>query len=434
MQRLTARRGLFAAPLVPLLAIALLGACAATPDSASTDVQTVIPTATPEHVGLSSQALNHLDSVLKREVATGGLPGTIMLVARHGKVAHFEVNGLRDKEAGVPMTKDSIFRMASMTKPITSVAIMMLVEEGRIQVGDPASKYLPELKGLQVGVETKDASGNTVLTRVPARREFTVQDLLRHTSGLTYGHRGNSSALVRKTYLDAGEQARDHTNAELITKLSKTVLAFQPGTRWEYGRSTDVLGRIVEVVSGMTLGQFFEARIFKPLGMVDTFFNVPADKVARVAWPMIEPATGKRPNVTDPRQPQRFESGGGGLFSTAPDYLRFTTMLLNGGELNGTRLLSPKTIEHMTSDHLGLVPGSNYPGFGFGLGFAVRTRTGMNDMPGTVGEYLWGGAGGTWFWIDPKEKLVAIFMSQRPGDPRIYYRRLTKNLVAQTLR
>ncbi len=400
----------------------LLGACAST------------QTATPESAGISSQALTRLDNVLKAEIDAGGLPGTVMLVARHGKVVHFEANGMRDKEAGVPMTRDSIFRMASMTKPITSVAIMMLVEEGRINIGDPASKYLPELKGLQVGVESKDAAGNTVLTRVPARRELTVQDLMRHTSGLTYGHRGASSALVKKTYVDAGEQSREHTNAELITKLSKTVLAFQPGTRFEYGRSTDVLGRIVEVVSGMSLGEFFETRIFKPLGMVDSFFSVPADKVARVANPMIEPATGKRPNVTDPRRPQRFESGGGGLFSTAPDYLRFTTMLLNGGDLDGVRLLAPKTIEHMTSDHLGALPGSFYPGFGFGLGFAVRTHTGMNDMPGTVGEYLWGGAQGTWFWIDPKEKLIAIFMSQRAGDARIYYRRLVKSLVAQTLR
>ncbi len=410
------------ATLLSLTAALLLGACATN------------QSATPESAGVSPQALARLDSVLKAEIARGELPGTVMLISRHGKVVHFEANGMRDKEAGAPMMRDSIFRMASMTKPVTSVAIMMLVEEGKIQISDPASKYLPELKGLQVGVESKDAAGATVLTRVPARRELTVQDLLRHTSGLTYGHRGNSSALVRKTYLDAGEQARDHTNAELVTKLSKTVLAFQPGTRWEYGRSTDVLGRIVEVVSGMTLGQFFETRIFKPLGMVDSFFSMPADKVSRVAWPMIEPATGKRPNVTDPKVPQRFESGGGGLFSTAPDYLRFTTMLLNGGELDGVRLLSPKTIEHMASDHLGNVPGSNYPGFGFGLGFAVRTHTGMNDMPGSVGEYLWGGAQGTWFWIDPKEKLIAIFMSQRAGDPRLYYRRLTKNLVAQTLR
>jgi len=401
---------------------ALLGACATT------------QTATPESAGISSQALTKLDGILKAEIAAGGLPGTVMLISRNGKVVHFEANGMRDKEAGVPMTRDSIFRMASMTKPITSVAIMMLVEDGKIQIADPASKYLPELKGLQIGIESKDAAGNTVLTREPARREFTVQDLLRHTSGLTYGHRGASSALVKKTYVDAGEQARDHTNAELITKLSKTVLAFQPGTRFEYSRSADVLGRIVEVVSGMTLGQFFETRIFRPLGMVDSFFSVPADKVARVAHPMIEPATGKRPNVTDPRQPQRFESGGGGLFSTAPDYLRFTTMLLNGGELDGVRLLAPKTIELMTSDHLGALPGSFYPGYGFGLGFAVRTQAGMNDMPGSVGEYLWGGASGTWFWIDPKEKLIAIFMSQRPGDVRTYYRRLVKNLVLQTLR
>jgi CubicO group peptidase (beta-lactamase class C family) len=410
------------AALLLSCAVLLLGACAGA------------PTATPESAGISSQALDKLDSVLKAEIAAGGLPGTVMLVARHGKVVHFEANGMRDKEAGVPMTRDSIFRMASMTKPVTAVAIMMLVEEGKIQIADPASKYLPELKGLQVGVESKDASGNTVLTRVPARREFTVQDLLRHTSGLTYGHRGASPALVKKTYVDAGEQARDHTNAELVSKLSKTVLAFQPGTRFEYGRSTDVLGRIVEVVSGMTLGEFFETRIFRPLGMVDSYFSVPADKVARVAQPMIEPATGKRPNVTDPRRPQRFESGGGGLFSTAPDYLRFTSMLLNGGELEGVRLLAPKTIELMTSDHLGSLPGSFYPGYGFGLGVAVRTHAGMNDMPGSVGEYLWGGAQGTWFWIDPKEKLIAIFMSQRAGEPRVYYRRLVKNLVMQSLR
>lgn len=396
--------------------------CASTPDGSS------------ESGGVSQEAIAKLDRVLKQEIAAGELPGTVMLVSRYGKVVHFEANGMRDKEAGQPMMRDSIFRMASMTKPITSVAIMMLYEEGKIALGDPVSKFLPEFKDMRVGVEAKDASGNTVLNLVPPRRAMTVQDLLRHTSGLTYGHRGRSSALVKKAYVAAGEQSREHTNAELITKLGKTPLAFHPGTQWEYGRSTDVLGRIVEVVSGMTLGEFFQKRIFAPLGMVDTFFNVPPAKVSRVAHPMADPATGRRPNVTDPSKPQRFESGGGGLFSTAPDYLRFTTMLLNGGELDGVRLLSPKTVEFMASDHLGTVPGSNYPGYGFGLGFAVRTHTGMNDMPGSVGEYLWGGAQGTWFWIDPKEKLIAIFMSQRAGDARIYYRRLVKNLVAQSLR
>jgi CubicO group peptidase (beta-lactamase class C family) len=287
---------------------------------------------------------------------------------------------------------------------------------------------------MKVGVESKDGNGNPVLTLVPPRRPMTVQDLLRHTSGLTYGHRGRSSALVKKAYVAAGEQSREHTNAELVSKLALTPLAFHPGTQWEYGRSTDVLGRIVEVVSGMSLGEFFQARIFAPLGMVDTFFNVPPEKVGRVAQPMVEPATGRRPNVADPNKTQRFESGGGGLYSTAPDYLRFTRMLLNGGEFDGVRLLSPKTVEFMAADHLGTIPGSTYPGYGFGLGFAVRTATGVNDMPGSVGEYLWGGAQGTWFWIDPKENLIAIFMSQRPGDVRVHYRRLVKNLVAQTLR
>jgi CubicO group peptidase (beta-lactamase class C family) len=409
-----------AALLVCLCAIGFLGACAGTTGSSSPRV--------------SAEAIAKLDATLKQEIANGGLPGTVMLIYRDGQVVHFEANGMRDKERGVPMTKDSIFRMASMTKPITSVAVMMLYEEGLIALGDPVWKYLPELKDMKVGVETKDASGNTVLTLVPPRRAMTVQDLLRHTSGLTYGHRGRSSALVKKAYVAAGEQSRDHTNAELVTKLAQTPLAFQPGTQWEYGRSTDVLGRIVEVVSGMTLGEFFQTRIFAPLGMVDTFFTVPAQKVDRVAQPMVEPATGRRPNVADPGKPVRFESGGGGLYSTAADYLRFTRMLLAGGELDGVRLLSPKTVEFMTSDHLGAVPGSNYPGYGFGLGFAVRTATGMNDVPGSVGEYLWGGAQGTYFWIDPREQLIAIFMSQRPGDVRVHYRRMVKNLVAQTLR
>ena len=409
-----------AAALALLCSLLLLGACAGPGGSGPARV--------------SPEAVAKLDRTLKEEIAKGELPGTVMLIYRDGQVVHFEANGMRDKERGVPMTRDSIFRMASMTKPITSVAIMMLYEEGRIAIGDPVAKYLPEFKDMKVGVESKDANGNPVLTLVPPRRAMTVQDLLRHTSGLTYGHRGRSSALVKKAYVDAGEQARDHTNAELVTKLGNTPLAFHPGTQWEYGRSTDVLGRIVEVVSGMSLGEFFQTRIFAPLGMSDTFFRVPPEKVARVAQPMVEPATGRRPNVADPSKPSRFESGGGGLYSTASDYLRFTRMLLNGGELDGVRLLSPKTVEFMASDHLANIPGASYPGYGFGLGFAVRTAAGVNDMPGSVGEYLWGGAQGTWFWIDPRENLVAIFMSQRPGAVRVHYRRLVKNLVSQTLR
>jgi CubicO group peptidase (beta-lactamase class C family) len=406
--------------LALLCSMFLLAACAATGGAGSGRV--------------SPEAITRLDRTLKDEISNGGLPGTVMLIYRDGQVVHFEANGMRDKERSVPMTKDSIFRMASMTKPVTSVAIMMLYEEGKIAVGDPVSKYLPEFKDMKVGIESKDGNGNVVLTLVPPRRPMTVQDLLRHTSGLTYGHRGRSSALVKKAYVAAGEQSREHTNAELVSKLALTPLAFHPGTQWEYGRSTDVLGRVVEVVSGMSLGEFFQARIFAPLGMVDTFFNVPPEKVGRVAQPMVEPAIGRRPNVVDPSKTQRFESGGGGLYSTAPDYLRFTRMLLNGGELDGVRLLSPKTVEFMAADHLGTIPGSTYPGYGFGLGFAVRTSTGVNDTPGSIGEYLWGGAQGTWFWIDPKENLIAIFMSQRPGDVRVYYRRLVKNLVAQTLR
>jgi CubicO group peptidase (beta-lactamase class C family) len=392
-----------------------------------------LPTAPPQSVGLSQAALERMEQVLLAEIERGDIPGVVVLVARNGKVAYQKALGLRDKEASAPMQDDAIFRIYSMTKPITSVAAMMLHEEGKLLLQDRVSKFLPELKDMKVGVEKTDGAGNKTLELVPAKPEMTIQDLMRHTSGLTYGNRGRAPELVRKAWTEAGERTENWTSAEFITMLSKLPLGFQPGTQFEYGRSTDVLGRVVEVVSGQPLDRFFEERIFAKLDMKDTFFDVPEEKLARVAEPQVDKATGKRPTLRDPRKKAVFHSGGGGLYSTARDYARFAQMLLNGGELDGVRLISKRTVEFMMADHLGALPGTNYPGHGFGLGFAVRTAAGVSPWYGTPGEVHWGGAGGTMFWIDPKEKLHVTFMSQAPGEIRLYYRGLIKSLIAQAI-
>jgi CubicO group peptidase (beta-lactamase class C family) len=372
----------------------------------------------------------------------------VVLIARNGKVAYCEAIGFQDREKKLPMRTDAIFRIASMSKPITSVAIMMLVEEGKIQLEDPAWAYLPELKDLQVGVEkTGAAGGNSELSLEPVRREMTVQDLLRHTSGLTYGVFGKSP--VKQKYLDANLLDPNQTLAEFISRLSTLPLAHQPGTMWDYSMSTDVLGRVVEVVSGMPFDQFVAERIAKPLGLSHTGFWVAAEDAGRIAEPQIDPATERRPPMIDVTKRPNWLSGGGGMVSTASDYLRFSQMLLNGGALDGARLLSPRIVAFMTSDHLPpdiaysrealelFEPTAMAPtprdGQGFGLGFAVRTQPGQNPRPGSVGEFYWGGIYGTYFWVDPKEKLVAVMMMQVGGAQRSHYRSLIRNLVYQAL-
>jgi CubicO group peptidase (beta-lactamase class C family) len=326
------------------------------------------------------------------------------------------------------MQKDAIFRLYSMTKPIVTVAAMMLVEEGKILLSDPVSKHLPELKGLKVGVEKPGPEGKPVLEQVPAAREMTVHDLLRHTSGITYGVFGKS--LVKQTYLDANTLDAKQTSGELVAKFAKLPLAFQPGTTWDYGQSTGLLGVLVERVSGKPLDMFVEERILKPLGMKDAGFFVPEAQKARLAE--AQPMGGKPQTLLDVSQRPAFLAGGHGMVATAMDYYRFSAMMLNGGELDGVRLLSKKTVEYMTSDHLGtLSRGPAYapgPGYGFGLGFAVRTAPGLAAVPGSVGDYYWGGLGGTYFWIDPKESLIAIMMLQAPAQ-REYYRMLFRDLV-----
>ena len=396
--------------------------------------QAPLPSARPEQVGLSTERLGQLGQVLRQEIAKGKIPGAVALVARKGRIAYHEAFGARDPATRAPMTRDAIFRIYSMTKPVTSVAIMMLQEEGRLVLNDPVSKFLPQLTKLQVAVEKKDASGQPTLELMPAQREITIHDLLRHTSGFTYGGR-TTNLTVKEAYAREGVDARDLTNAELVDRLAKVPLAHQPGTAWEYSRSVDVLGRVVEVISGKSLGGFFADRIFRPLGMKDSGFSVPQAQQGRLAQAFpIDPATGDKIALIDVTTPPRYESGGGGAVSTTDDYVRFAQALLNGGRLDRARLLGRTTVAFMASDHLGPISATiRRPGYTFGLGFQVRKDVGLDGQSGSIGEYGWAGAGGTYFWVDPKEQVVAILMTQAPGPARVYYRQLFKELVQQAI-
>jgi len=382
--------------------------------------------ATPEEVGLSSAQLKRLEEVTQKHVDSGLVPGAVMLVARRGKIAWQATLGKRDLAAGDAMKPDSIFRIYSMSKPIVSVAVMQMVEEGKLQVSDPVAKFLPEIGKMKVGTEVLGADGRPVLRLSDPERPMTVQDLLRHTSGLTYGGRGTS--LVNQSYVAAKIGDRSMSNEEFVAKLSTLPLKFSPGTRWEYGVSTDVLGRLVEVIDGKKLGVALSDRLFKPLGMIDTQFQVPADKLARAAQP------GPRPNG-QPMTPRfkvddgaKYESGGGGLTGTTDDYLRFTAMLANSGQFQGKRLLGKQTVAFMTADHNGTRAGRS-PGLGFGLGFEVRTQVGEAALPGSLGEYGWAGAAGTVFWIDPKNDLIAIYMVQVSELDRVALRNQFRTMV-----
>jgi CubicO group peptidase (beta-lactamase class C family) len=399
----------------------------------------------PEDSGLSTERLARLSKLFQAEVDKGAIPGVVLLVARGGKLVYLQALGYQDREKRVAMKPDAIFRIASMTKPITSVAVMMLAEEGKIDLLAPVSQYLPEFKDVKVGVEKMDPSGGkATLSLEDPKRAMTVQDLLRHTSGLVYGAFGNT--LVHQAYNQANLFDAHQTLAEFVTKVSKLPLAHQPGSVWEYSMSTDVLGRIVEVVSGMAFDRFVAGRITGPLGMHDTAFYLSAAQSSRLAAPQVDPATGRRPGVSSAedltKDKQKWFSGGGGLLSTAPDYARFCQMLLNRGELNGVRLLSPKTITVMTSDQLPPgIPRSGHEdlaptaemGQSFGLGFAVRTDAGHNPLSGSVGDYFWAGAYGTYFWVDSQEKIFAVMMVQMPFPQSGYYRRVLRELVYGTL-
>lgn len=390
---------------------------------------TGLPSATPVDAGLNPAGLDRLTAVMARQVEEGRVPGLAMLVARHGKLAYSTTLGALTPD-GPTLPEDAIFRIYSMTKPIVSVALMMLVEDGRLFLSDPLSRFIPEFAPTKVGVVTGDT-----LELVAQKRPISIHDLLRHTSGLTYGFTGNS--LVQRLYVEKLFQRRGITSAQFCADLAALPLMWQPGEQFEYSHATDVLGRVVEIVSGQSLGDFLQERILGPLGMVDTSFHVPPDKHHRLAEGFAkDPVTGKAVRLIDVRAAPTFQSGGGGLVSTIADYTRFVQMLAGGGCLNDVRILSPRLIQFMASDHLDadvridrtLLP----PGNRFGLGFAVRTQTGIAPSPGSKGEYFWGGLAGTAFWISPRDNLFAIMMIQAP-EQRDYFRLLFRTLVYAAL-
>lgn len=389
--------------------------------------------------GFDPAGLARLRTVIDSHIAQGRIPGATLLLSRHGEIVEQAFGQLRP-DRSEPMTMDAIFRIYSMTKPVVSVAIMMMAEQGRFLISEPVAKFLPELAGLQVGVETLDADGKPVLHLEPCRNAMTIQDLLRHTAGLTYGIFGGPT-LVKEAYRASGVDSGRLSNNDMLVKLGQLPLALQPGTRWEYSRATDVLGALLERLSGQSLDQHLAQTIFAPLGMADTGFWVDTEQQHRIAEPFErDPVTGASVRLIDVSKQPVFLSGGGGLVSTAKDYLRFARMLANAGKMDGVRLLARKTVEFMAADHLGQMPGAtagaNYlpgPGYGFGLGLAVRHAQGGPFTPGSVGDFNWSGLAGTYFWIDPQEDLIAIWLTQAP-EQRDYYRQLLRMLVTSCLR
>lgn len=380
-----------------------------------------MPVVKPETVGLSSERLERIAGTVQRSIDDKRIAGAVTLVSRRGHVAWFKAQGMADREAGKPMRTDNIFRICSMTKPITSVAVMMLYEEGRFLLGDPVSKYLPEFKNPKVLV--KPASG--VPYTIPATGEITIRDLLRHTSGITYQWNIDLGPVYKDANVANGLLPYDGTIEDSTKRLAGLPLLFNPGEKWEYSLSVDVLGRLVEVVSGKPLDEFLRTRIFEPVGMKDTYFYPPDNKVERLAtaytyydgkglnrFPDTPITEGAFTYSADypVRGPKKLFSGGAGLVSTAADYARFCQMMLDGGKVGNTRLLSRKSVELMTGDQLGKI--NSGQDFGFGLGFAVNgAKTPLAEL-GSSGEYNWGGFFYTAFSIDPKEQMIVIFMAQ----------------------
>ena len=397
------------------------------------------PRARPEDVGLSSERLAAIGRMLNADIERGRIPGAVVAIVRKGKLVYFEPFGYRDKAAGVAMTTDTIFNIASMTKPVTAVGALMLYEQGRLLIGDPLEKYFPKFAARQVAL--LDANGRIIVDSAPAANRITIQDLMRHTSGLIYGGRGTTA--VHKLYpASSSAAATTMTGPEFLDQLSALPLLYEPGTVWDYGFGLDVLGLVVEQVAGEPLGAYLQERLFKPLGMVDTGFEIPPEKAARYARALPnDPDSGQPQAVTpDLTRPLKFACGGGCLASTASDYLRFAMMLLNKGELGETRVLGRKTVQYMTSDQLGpdvrnLIEKADptRADYGFGLGLAVRTTPGIARTMGSVGDFSWPGASGTNWWADPREELAVVFMAHSPGPIRWHYRQAINALVYQAI-
>lgn len=396
-----------------------------------------LPRAEPQSLGFVPDRLPRIAAALQGEVARNALPGAVLMIARRGKLAYSETFGYLDPAARTAMPADAMFSIASMTKPLVTVGALMLCEEGRMAVNQPVRHYLPQLAGMRVNPPHCDGAADAPTEA--ALREMTIEDLMRHTAGLSYG-RGEKA--IYKRYPMSSDSASSRWNGnEFLAQLATLPLHYQPGSNWEYSLGLDVLGLAVEAVAGMPLSRFLEERLFRPLGMRDTLFTVPAGQVSRYAKALPrDPVSGEPQTLRDGTTPHKFDCGGGCAISTAADYLRFAQMLLNRGELDGVRVLSRKTVEFMTSDHLGpevdLSMLNNYPnirGYGFGLGVAVRRSAGRGGMPGTAGDFHWAGSTGTYFWVDPAEELVTVFMAHAPGAIRYYHRQLLHALVLQAL-
>lgn len=391
-----------------------------------------LPTGDPATVGFSREGLARLDDFWTREIGAGRIPGAVVAVARDGKLVHYKAYGFLDKAAGTAMPLNAIFQLASMTKVMAGVGALTLNEQGRLPLKSRLDEYYPQFANGKVGV----VSGGGEITTEPAKHPIYIQDLFRHTSGITYGARGNTA--VHKLWPGASAGAAlQYSAQEFIDKIAPLPLLYQPGTVWDYGLSTDVLGLVVEKVSGQRLGAYLKAALWDKVKMPDTTFDVPADKQARIAKPLAaDPLTGRPQSIALMGKTPKFDCGGSCAWSTVGDYLRFTQMLLNGGALDGQRVLSPKTVAFMTSDHLGTqirnqVAGveGHRDGYGFGLTVAVRLVDGVAATPGTPGDYTWNGANGTLFWNDPVEKLTVVVGTAGPGEIRKYYREQMGALV-----
>ena len=391
-----------------------------------------LPLTTPAEAGFSQAGLDRIERFFNDEISRNRIPGAVVAIARNGRLAYYKAIGYQDRAAGTPLRTDAIFNLASMTKVMAVAGALTYYEEGRLPLKAQLSDWYPQFKNSKVGV----VSATGELTTEPALQPITIQDLMRHTSGLTYGGRGTTP--VHKLFPSASAPAAiEMTGPQFMDKLGQLPLLYQPGTTWDYGLSTDVLGLVTEKVGGKPLDTILRERIWNRLGMRDTTFHVPADKRNRLARPLpTDPMTGKPQNMNILDEAVKFDCAGSCAFSTAADYLRFGQMLANGGMLDGQRILSPKTVRMMTSDHLGskiknnvaaVEPGRD--GYGFGLGVAVRTLAGVAAINGSVGDYTWNGSNGTVFWVDPQEKLVVVMMSAGPGEIRRYYREQMGALV-----
>lgn len=389
-----------------------------------------LPVTPPEKAGFSKEGLARIDKFFEREIAADRVPGAVVAIARDGKLVHYKAYGFLNKAAGEPMPLDAIFQLASMTKIMTSVGGLALNEEGRLPLKSRLDEYFPAFAKMSVGV----VSGAELKTE--DAKPIYIHDLFRHTSGITYGGRGSTP--VHKQYPSGSAAAAlQYSGEEFIAKLASLPLLHQPGTVWDYGFSTDVLGLVIEKVSKQRLGDYLKTSVWDKVRMPDTSFEVQADKRKRIARPLAQdPISGREQRISSLDKPAKFDCAGGCAFGTVGDYLRFGQMLMNGGTLDGKRVLSPKTVAVMTSDHLGAhiknqVPGTeaHRDGYGFGLGVAVRLNEGVAATPGSVGDYSWNGANGTQYWGDPQERLVVVVGTAAPGEIRKYYREQVGALV-----